>query len=249
MFIAILGCGPAGLLARHAVAMAGYPQADIYSRMVKSEMPGAQYVHEHIPGTPGQRADGLIRFEKWGVKKLYAERVYGSPDAECSWDKFEEGDVQAWSMGRVYDWLWDQYEKDITDTDVNSNVVDILRGDYDLVISSIPAPILCDIREHRFESVGVNIAPVFALPEDPRDNTIIYNGGLKGDWYRTSRIFGNASTESRYDMLGAVRGVKPLRHSCDCRPHVMRVGRFGRWERGVLVNHAFHAVANRMEEL
>ena len=49
MKIAIFGCGPAALISAQACfAMGHNPQ--IYSIQRKSVMPGAQYLHQPIPG-------------------------------------------------------------------------------------------------------------------------------------------------------------------------------------------------------
>ena len=49
MIVAILGCGPTGLVAAHACAMKHIPFV-IFSKKRKSFLFGSQYLHEPIPG-------------------------------------------------------------------------------------------------------------------------------------------------------------------------------------------------------
>ena len=251
MSIAILGCGPAGLLATHAAVVMGHDDIDIISIKRKSLMPGAQYLHEHLPGTPDRVPDGVLRYVKRGDRDSYALKVYGDATVPCSWDTFEEGTVSAWSMQKLYDWLWERYQHLIIDNEVSDGVLDAItnNGSYEAVLSSIPLWCLCrKPGEHEFISADVYISPVCAERDLP-PNTIVYNGDLDDEWYRTSRIFGHESTESTRPMLGAIEGRKPIGNDCDCRPGITRIGRFGKWQKGVLVHSAYYDTHRALSEL
>lgn len=237
MDVAVLGCGPAGLLAAHAAKQEGAREVGVFSLRQKSMISGAQYVHEAIPGLTAASPDALIRYIKHGTRAGYATKVYGSPDAPCSWDHFESGEVHAWQMEKVYDALWDEWYDEIQDGRVDAGDIAILLDDYDLVISAIPKTQTC-IRDHDFRWKNVWIADYNSLPYET-DNVILYNGDPLDHWYRASRLFGHDSTESTDPMTGAKRGMKPLSNDCDCWKEITYVGRFGKWEKGVLVHHAY----------
>lgn len=52
MNIAILGCGPSGLVAAHAAMQINInKRVSVFSRNLRSPIYGAQYLHQPIPGT------------------------------------------------------------------------------------------------------------------------------------------------------------------------------------------------------
>jgi hypothetical protein len=256
MRVCILGCGPAGLLAAYAAALQGC-QIDIISKKVKSKIPGAVFLHEPIPYLTAPDPDGVVTFIKHGTRAGYAAKVYGNQDADCSWDLFPQGERPAWSMFKYYNKLWDWYENRIIDATVahshDDQIPDITQ-DYDLVISSIPAKTLCHNKSHKFNSQHIYILNKTVDPT--LDNTIVYNGVFRDCWYRTSKLFDHEATESTMKFsdsfifnLGARmdRGYKPLNTDCDCYPDIKRVGRYGRWEKGILVHHAYKQTVEILE--
>jgi hypothetical protein len=236
--VTIFGCGPAGLLAAHAAAQA---QLDfrIYSIKQQSIMPGAQFLHERIEGITGDEPDSHANLIKYGTKEGYALKVYGNKDAPCSWDNYEVGQIPIWNLGAAYDRLWALYSGDIIHTELTPVVINDLRHEWEnaLIISTVPAPVLCRIQGHAFRSRKVWIK----LRQSSVDaNVIRYNGDGAADWYRSSFLFGWWSEEYGHPVAEAIEGTKPLYTDCGCCPEVKRLGRFGRWTKGVLVNHAYH---------
>jgi len=199
MRVAVLGCGPAGLLAVHAAKLAGY-HVDCYSKDEKSVMRGAQYLHAPIPHLTNPAKRKTITFVKVGTRKGYAEKVYGKPDAPCSWDLFKEGPKSAWPIVAMYDMLWALYSHKIAHAAFghrDSPLADIV-SDYDVVFSTIPARVLCvDPEHHFFNSQHVVFTGGYAAKEPLAsfENVVVYNGDLSKRWYRTSRIFGVEQTE------------------------------------------------------
>jgi hypothetical protein len=247
MKVAVLGCGPSGLLAAHAVVRAGHEPV-VFSRKQKSRIPGAVYLHEHIPGVSSKTPDGEIIFWRVGTRDGYAQKVYGNPAAPVSWDKFDTGRYPAWSMMRLYARLWAEYESVIVDVNLTEQRLTELEDNYALVISSIPAKAMCQSPYHFFNGTEVWISD--EAQELCPDNSIMYNGKPDTPWYRTSRIFGFGATEYAGPVgpdNAVVAGMKPLRTNCTCHPHITRVGRFGLWEKGVLVHHAFKQAEQWLE--
>lgn len=258
MKVAVLGCGPAGLLAAYAVAQRDY-HVSIFSQKQKSVIPGAVFLHEAIPGLTAPTPDGWVEFRKHGSREGYAQKVYGNGDADCSWDLFEEGERPAWSMHRTYDWLWDRFSAYVTDYKLSAfHVAQLLRANwFDLIISTIPAPFLCKTDNHDFRSQSIYVLDKTIDPT--LENGMVYNGHPADDWYRTSRLFGSEATESTIPFtkecvaeLGATqsRGYKPIDTDCDCFfAEVARIGRFGRWEKGILLHHAYKQTVQLLEDL
>lgn len=270
--VVVLGAGPAGLLAAHAVALAG-GEPVIFSapgedgQAVKSPMNGAIYLHEAIPDATTAKPDGMIRFAKVGKREDYALKLYGSRYAPCSWDKFDEGDYPAWALQPVYDDLWNRYSGNIVPITLDRELIQALIADFPSIVSTVPAHVLCEKNEdgttiHPFERKSIWVTPtasdatrtMAAVAEV--DNIIVYDGtnwqqSIAGR-YRSSIIFGTESTEfSRWEpelnRYGAVHGMKITRAtSCDCCPEIVRAGRWGSWTPGVLVHHAFKKVWDLM---
>lgn len=257
MNVAILGCGPSGLLAALAAEQVGAKKIRIISSKVKSEIPGAVFLHKAIEGATDLAPQGEVNFAKIGNRGGYAHKVYGDSNAVCSWDEFPEGVRPAWSMAHAYHRLWMRYEDKIIDHYVEDEVVGLILGLYDMVISTIPAQAICCDPDHRFEKAAIWTRP----KEQPQvqDNEIIYNGRIEDPWYRSSLLFGRGSTEraavkgydgseSSWRRAGWVKGFKPTKTDCDCWQDLplWRVGRFGLWQKGVLAHHAYDQALNVM---
>ncbi len=234
--IIILGCGPAGLLAAHAAAMQGL-DFKIVSIKEQSPMSGAQYLHQEIPGITGEPF--TVTFKKLGSRAGYAINTYGSRFAPVSWDLWEEGPRPAWPLPEAYDKLWDLYSGEIESEWVTAEMIPSLYKQTDLLVSTVPRRSLCtDPEGHHFHGQRVWISD--EAHETCEPNTIIYNGLQKRRWYRSSLINGIGSTESRIEHDGWIPGVKPLKTNCNCHPHVFFRGRFGAWQKNVLLHHVFN---------
>ncbi len=258
MNIAVLGCGPAGLLAAHASTLNDH-SVTIFSRKERSKIHGAQYIHEPIPelceGDPTE-----VSFTKIGDEAGYAYKVYGATNHETSWHAFG-GIHRAWPMSGVYSLLWAKYASLIESCEFGPQQMrELLNADmYDLVFCSLPRQAVCEHQEggpdelaHQFNSARVMFAPYCNLG---LDNVVMYSGRDSEPWYRTSRLFGHDWTEyGTYDPIneeprdfdplpeGWRVGIKPTTTDCDCFDgyhKLVRIGRFGQWSKRVLVTDAF----------
>lgn len=262
----VLGCGPAGLTAAHAAVEAG---DDVYilSRKRKSQMFGAQYLHAPIPGIKCG-SPVIVKYTLHGTTDQYRRKVYGEAyDGTVSPEDLPTYH-DAWDIRAAYDDLWDKYENLIQDMPVNRIWMSIFAnsGGPKRIINSIPLPILCQKpADHQFSAIRIwaaGEAPEIGrkFPRDPEskklvisgmtveESSVICNGELDPFWYRTSLIFGRATVEWPHDpgfFLPEEDGAlvsKPINTTCTCWPHVLRVGRYGTWRKGVLVHHAYRDV-------
>jgi hypothetical protein len=249
MKVAVLGCGPAGLLAAHACARAGV-DFDVISLKRQSPIGGAQFLHVPIPGITGDSGDGRVNFYKHGVKEVYASKVYGDPEAPTSWDSYEEGDHEVWNMQAAYQQLWETYQGNIREAKVDHGFISSnLVWEYDKIFSTIPKTYLCFMNhDFRSQPVWIDMDPA----EEIQDSAIIYSGLRSDEWYRASNIFGYSSLE--YPDLTvkgeAVRRIsKPLSNNCTCwdsTPMLHMFGRYGEWTKAPLIHDAYYGAINAL---
>jgi hypothetical protein len=252
MKVTVLGCGPAGLVAAQGAADAGAEVA-IVSNKVQSFIAGAQFIHAPIPGIKARPERVMIA--KRGSEENYAKKVYGDPERRTSWGAYEHGDeLAAWSMREVYGELWARWEDSIIGTVLTPVSISEIEESDELVISTIPAHALCQADgQHTFEGqeVAITVAPCKTT-----HSSIIYNGDMRQRWSRASYLFGDLSIEYGLESFkhaakavphNAKRIIKPQWTDCSCRSGIMRVGRYGRWQRGVFVHEVYEEVFTRVQ--
>jgi len=253
--VAILGCGPAGLIAAYAAEEAGH-RVVVYSTKRKSTIFGAQYLHEPILGISDPNAEMEINITKIGTREGYAENVYGNRDAPVSWDKFHNGWDAGWDLKKVYENLWHRFEPRIVDVVISKRTVEHIMAMFDRTFSTIPIKMLCDVWGHSFTSASIWVVHGPARGE----NMMVYNGlapnGIPS-WYRYSLINNYQSWEyaERHtpqpqwvaSNLTVSEGIKPLHTDCDCHPEIVRFGRFGRWNKNVFTHHSYQEVLDALQ--
>jgi hypothetical protein len=224
------------------------------------------YLHRPIPDitTKITSPEFVVDVIKVGRREGYAKLVYGNPEAPCSWDDIQAGDHPAWNLQAAYNELWERYWANIVDIHVQPDDMPEILTMYDVVFSTIPAKALCQNPAHIFksqdiwvihghaESFHATLGSMMYYNGYPPDSSV---GGIMGpDWYRFSQICGYQAWEysfeqNKYHHLKSQklsRGTKPLDNNCDCFPEVQRLGRFGKWKKGVLTHHAFEEAEDRM---
>jgi hypothetical protein len=230
----------------------------IFSHRQKSMMRGAQYMHRSIPGLELDPPVKLA-YILYGDVDHYRQKIYGDEahDLDVSPQTFV-GFHEAWSIRQAYNQLWRKYYHRVLPTDINQDSLMALVGSYDLILSTIPANLLC-YQNHQFRSVKVWIDsnwhgadPHLNVERYGAANVVICNGfgfdpesPLQTGWYRTSTIYGQANTEwtsesvNVFSPMGARPVVKPIDTNCNCWPGIIRAGRYGCWQKGVLSHEAF----------
>lgn len=259
----VLGCGPAGLLAAHALVQHGW-QSTVLSVKRKSQLGGAQFLHVPIPELTASTPDVLVRYVVRGDVDTYARKVYGAlrPTTGVSFSNVHDGMRQsAWNMRRVYDQLWSTWEPVIVATRGMLGPMDLLDAYFtqgwqdQLVVSTVPLSTICMAPEvHRFREQQVRVWAGMMRPLS--DATIEYDGTDDVSWYRQSNLWGSQHTEwgrllldKRLPVSGAYDVSKPLDNMCSCWPTIVRAGRYGKWTKGVLAHHAYEEISDALHNL
>jgi hypothetical protein len=270
--VTILGSGPAGLMAAHAATKLGHDVNILSATLARSRIFGAMYLHEPIPDITEPEDKLKITVIKSGTREGYAQNVYGRPNAEVSWDKFEPGETVGWDLNKTYNRLWEKYAPKIQPMLITTEILRARIFSQDIIFSSIPAHSICEW-DHVFDKQDIWIQHGFGnrrlIRGVDRDDDIMYYNGIPPDgsvndtigydWYRFSQIKGYQSWEysrpsvspfaphlSAYQVS---RGFKPTRTDCDCFPNIIRIGRYGKWQRGVLTHHAYEDTYNALLKL
>lgn len=263
----ILGAGPAGMLAAHAVhqtrpkakvVMFSMPEAGANTPK-RSELYGCQYLHEYIPGLGLPEKGRLVDYQVIGEYEDYRAKVYGRGwSGNTSVDEYgPEGAHYAWDLRAAYDTLWSRYWLLVLPTLVNSHVLRPLLEDRSAItVSTIPLRTICVDPRHDFLTQDIwamgsrDITDAQErMPYLAPDMTVQCNGTRDTAWYRAATVFGYSTVEwpgAKKPPLATVAAVrKPLSTDCDCWPGMVRAGRFGKWQKGVLV----HTVYNEVQEI
>lgn len=258
--VAVFGAGPTGLVAAHA-AIASGADVTIYSRKRKSFMFGAQYLHAPIPGVEcGDPA--AVMYMLRGTPEDYRRKVYGEAYEGVVSPQTYSGIQEAFDIRATYDRLWERYNHIVVDTNITPSWLtsSFKANEFDAVFSSLPQPQLCIRSEHEFKQqsiLAMGDAPEYGLfvPMFIVANAVICNGNPEPSWYRLSNIFGYKTVEWS-DSIGfapnplrSQQAVKPLSNDCNCWPNITRIGRFGKWQKGWLVHHAYDDVTYKLLSL
>lgn len=236
------------MIAAHTLTEIGIDRRDIdiiAREKSQSIIGGAQYLHQPI--FEDQEPFGTLDVVQLGNSEGYAYKVYGDSSVPTSWSDHHQT-VTAWNLNDTYNRLWNQWYSRISTEEVDAESVRELAGShqYEKVISTIPADALCGNPVHTFPTAQMLLIP--CAPPLPIPDVIIYSGRLSDPWHRISNIFGHHWAEYTPERAGEaflgdphsnkLCSVKPMGTDCDCCASlgVLRVGRFGTWDRKVLLH-------------
>jgi hypothetical protein len=251
--VVIFGAGPAGMAIAHAADQRGYVPT-IYSKAGgKSQMFGAQYLHKSIVGNC-HPVNVSHHFQ--GTVDGYRRKVYGDSWGGIVSPQEFVGIQPAWDIRGEYDYLWDKYGERVVDfcarADLLEDIKPLLVNEYEYVFSTVPRNTICGkYSQHKFETQQIwaaGDAPELGResPINCFDNTIICDGTSDTGWYRLARVFGHTTVEwpggdgrSKPPVEGIARVTKPLWTDCDCHGYMHHMGRYGAWQKGILVHHVY----------
>ena len=261
--VAILGCGPAGLMAAHAAVLSGW-DFRIYSRKQKSALYGAQYLHKAIPGIDTHQPQ-IVKYQLNGTPEQYRNKVYGE-----GWDgTVSPEDLMtehpAWDLRAAYDKLWRLYGDEVDDATIGPGGINprtwLWMEEHDLVISTIPRKAFAEPGDEflstKVWALGDTEMPRVEKPYRPEPFTVMCDGRPHVPWYRVSNIYGYCTIEWPYMAYkfkelghgmvtikaphpGASIVEKPLSHNSTAASDFVHLGRYGKWEKGVLTSDAYY---------
>jgi hypothetical protein len=259
--VAIFGCGPAGLLAAHACALAGV-DFFVLSRKEPSKLYGAQFLSEAIPHIPAPQQ--TVNISLHGTLNGYRKKVYGSEYVGPVSPQEFVGRRTAYDIRTVYRVLWELYSESVESYDFDPNsfssTVEMFTQEGVDVFSSLPADSMCVNPEHKFESrsiYAIGDAPDLGIrcPIRVPPGHFVYSGQNWTSWYRAANVFDHCTVEwpnrksvRKPPVSDVVSVQKPLSTDCTCFPNVRRIGRYGEWKKGVLAHSAFHNVSNFLSQ-
>lgn len=247
MKCAIVGCGPAGLAAAHAAYGLG-AEVTIYSPGIKSPQRGPLVLQRPIPAITTDHPTGYIRQLVIGGSILdYRYKLYGDINISVQGNILKTG-YHCWNHIEAYDKMWDLYMNTTSDTVnrvdglVSSIDLYVIQKDFDLIINTAPLKDLC-FDDHEFIFKAVEITDGYSYPNQP-ENTTIFNAGDKFPWVRSAWLLGNSCTEWLPGTAPRERNPltirKPIKHDCNCFPHILCTGRFGAWRNETWVDTAYY---------
>ena len=294
MKVAILGCGPTGLMAAHACHQLKV-DATVFSKKRKSELVGSQYLHKPVAVNPYSGVN--VKYVVLGTPEEYRQKVHGKWwDGHVAPEDFEP-DHKAWNIRTAYDNLWTIYGRDVVGYTIPdpSMFSDTYRDDgamfetvsrdlglheFDLVISTVPRDLWRISGEEFIYSEGWALGdapergifvedllassfgevPLYQKPDGSYipDNHIICDGTSQVPWTRLSRVFGYTTVEWPHHTPQphpqAARVRKPLHYSpASQNPNPtadwLHVGRYGQFEKGVVVTDAFDQVIKKIRSM
>lgn len=253
--VLILGCGPAGLISAWAALSTG-AEVIIVSSKKKSDLFGCQYLHEKLPDLPlrSEQIDYVVR----GTYEQYREKVYGDKPIPVPISPvLYEGPARAYDIRSAYEMLWNVFGDAIEDAVVKPTEVQKMLTYYDAAtnISTIPLPALCQRPDaHYFnqvQSYAMGSSPWQAVPVECPKNTVVCDGTDEVSFYRKANVFEHTTVEwpghrKKPPLRGVVPFVKPINTTCDCWTGAVihRIGRHGRWQKGVLAHTAYKETIN-----
>lgn len=254
MKVAVLGCGPAGLVAAQAAMRSG-AFVEIFSRKEQSQLYGAQYLHQPIPGVNCGRAVEVSYKLVGGDLNDYRRKVYGDNPHVGS---VSPGDLEeshrAWNIRQAYEELWDKWRSFIVDSTITPDSVNAIIGNYDLVVSTVPRFSLCS-QGHTFDGEEVwamGSYPGRGMPYNAPENSIVCDASSDRALYRIANVFGYTTIEwpanRKPPIPGVAKVVKPVFHNCDCLPEVLYAGRYGEWRKGSLVHEVYDKVTKAIAD-
>lgn len=265
MRVAILGGGPAGLLAAWAVVDAGHHPIIHERRPHKPDgtTAGVFYLHAdcHLPlrkqnvhvVVSGGGTDSVER------QLAYEEKVYGTRNSTHVSLPTIDLVESAYDGMQALGLCWDITHQFIAEHELLGwQHVLAMAERYELVINTIPLNLLLPEKEWKSQE-----ATIYRSDAPLDESYMLYNVNPAVPWYRASAVFGVFTLEyslaiSRTDMRepqrkeGRYVKVRKVIDSPDAMPdlppNVLLTGRYGAWSKSKLSHHAYYDTMRRLVE-
>lgn len=268
MSVCVIGCGMSGLLAAKAVKDF---DPNIYlmildkSENAISQQKGLHYLHDNCglelkPYT----VKNFVNVPTDSVESnnvLYSKKVWGSDNVLNNSLVNLPAKVEIYNFKEAFDILTKQFSKYVVECNFNLGMIKKLQSEYDMIISTIPMPILFPHISYGSEIVYI----VDSLPLDMyeiKDFEVHYNLFPDVPWYRVSKIFGQEYTEivgnfPRDNEFHFYKNFTPVKKIITQTEYdvkevlqkygILLAGRWGCWNRKKLVHHVYSDVLDALK--
>lgn len=250
--IAILGAGISGLLAAKACVDNGFEDIAIIDKDINQAKvgEGLHYLHDNC---------GLLLDPQYLLNMVVGLKPGKDPSEQYARKIFNRGIPPTNSMQklpcftRIYDMrqahqlLWERYKNVLFETDVLADDLPSICRNFEVVISTIPTPIILPQGQYPCEIVyGKYGLPQNILGLESSEHITVYNVNEDEDWYRCSRVFGMEFTEV---LKGGDFKLTKVLDGTYRNPYknLILAGRYGQWKRGVLAHQVYYQVSGTLK--
>lgn len=249
MRIAVLGAGMSGLVAAKALLDMNY-DFNIFDKCESnvSQQVGLHYLHNDLglELEPHKLQNLIVRDSKQADSdaRTYSRKIWGNDSVLDNSLRDLLAYTTVYDFREAFELLNIVFKPSVIKLDISPGHIAVLKTKYDLIISTIPLPILYPYVLCESETMwAINNMPDIKID----DFTVIYNLKSNDSWYRTSMVFGQPFTEYIKQVPGAfpIKKIKTANvniYQTMFSDHVLLVGRFGCWDRHKLVHHIYNDV-------
>lgn len=254
----ILGSGPSGMMAAHAVYDSGYT-AEIYDKDPDQSRrnSGVFVLHDNCnlgldPIEIRQFIIGAVGISEEHISEIYTSKVYGDtnlPKKVSVLSALKNPSIIGYDANIAVQRLWDLYSSRVVKAHIDKGLLNSFLSNDLYVISTIPAYQLLDINvtEFTYKRVCVKVS------EAPKGEApfILYNINRHMNWYRCSAISGVFTKEYNHGEIiispnnsSSIRDVKKVVGNGFTHPNkrVLLTGRYGAWNKSILTHNVYYQV-------
>ena len=245
MKIAILGGGMSGMLAAKALWDNGIQDFNILTNSF-SEPKGYMYLHNNC----GMQLDGrTIKVNQLGEEEAYRKKLGYDTSVDASWKSdLEEYYSYGYNPYQAYEFLLWHFKDKAVDSEIRTQDIKRIKGEYDYIISTIPLPILYPDAQYYSSEI---ILEEFDTSKPYQKAYVYYDGIEQSDSIRFGIGFwgkGFAEYPVNQKVDGAVRVIKPIIATNVPKDNqIVLAGRTGQWNKSVLAHNAYYQILDKFK--
>ena len=256
--VLVLGAGPSGMMAAHAVAQQGLTPRIVDRNPDRTRRSsGVYYLHSDCGlalrvTLLRQRLVGNVGMSVAQLTNAYAEKVYGREvESRSVLEVLGQSEVGVYNASEALEHLWDMYGGLVEVGEIQGlEDARYAAGSGGKVISTIPARVLFPQRVYSSVQANVHVseAPV-------ADAFVYYNVSPAIPWYRCAAVFGVFTAEYPEAYVsegraGEWRRVTKVIGTDRPLPEydwLISTGRYGAWNKGFLTDTVYSHVSEQLK--